>query len=120
MENLLGKLRIDPLNCVLKLQSPIGVYLKREIFKKESKSDLAVKKELCEKTVANQSEDGSWDQLFVLTANNLWNLSLLGYDAQNKSVKAGLEWLLSIQRCQYNGYPGFFHSDNRKDPSPHA
>jgi hypothetical protein len=71
---------------------------------------------LYEKIVASQSTDGSWDQLFVQTANNLWNLALLGYDAQDKSVKAGLEWLLSIQRHQYSGYPGFFNSYNRKDP----
>jgi len=117
MENLFSKLGIDPFNYVSKLQSPIGVCLRREIFKKESKSDTALKKELFDKAVADQSEDGSWDRLFVLTANNLWNLTLLGYDAQNKSVKAGLEWLLSIQRHLYHGYPGFFNTNNRKDSS---
>jgi len=98
------------------LESPIGIYLRREIFREETEDDAALETELFEKTVADQSADGSWDQLFVRTANNLWNLALLGYDAENSSVKKGLDWLLSIQRHKYGGYPGFFYSNNRKDP----
>jgi len=114
---LLDELKTNPFSYVENLNSPIGVYLRREVFKKETKTDTTLKRELHEKTVANQSEDGSWNHLFVRTANNLWNLALLGYDKEDKSIKKGLEWLLSIQRHQYRGYPGFFHSDNRKDPS---
>ena len=40
------------------LESPIGVYLRREVFKGEA--DATLKKELYEKTVAGQSVDGSW------------------------------------------------------------
>jgi len=117
MKNLLNELKVSPFNYVASLESPIGVYLRRSIFKKENKADVILKRRLYEKTVANQSTDGSWNQLFVSTANNLWNLALLGYDAKDKSVKKGLEWLLSIQRHQYRGYPGFFLSNNRKDAS---
>ena len=114
--NVLNELKVNPLNYAANLESPIGVYLRRNIFKKETKADTTLRKKLYEKTVANQSVNGSWDQLFVRTANNLWNLALLGYDAEDERVKKGLEWLLSIQRHQYRGYPGFFHSNNRKDP----
>lgn len=114
--NVLNELKVNPLNYVANLESPIGVYLRRDIFKKETKADTTLKKKLYAKTVADQSADGSWDQLFVRTANNLWNLALLGYDAEDGRVKKGLEWLLSIQRHQYSGYPGFFYSSNRKDP----
>jgi len=114
---LFKELKIDPLDYVANLESPIGVYLRREVFKQESEADKTLKRRLHEKTVADQSVDGSWDQLFVRTANNLWNLALLGYDAENKGIKNGLEWLLSIQRHQYRGFPGFFHSSNREDPS---
>jgi len=117
MEGLSNKLKVKPLNYVASLESPIGVYLRRNIFKKETKTDTTLKKKLYEKTVADQSTDGSWNQLFVHTANNLWNLALLGCDAEDESVKKGLEWLLSIQRHQYRGYPGFFYSNNRKDAS---
>ena len=117
MENVSNELKVNPLNYVAGLESPIGVYLRRDIFKKETKADNTLKKKLYEKTFANQSTDGSWDQLFVRTANNLWNLALLDYDAEDRGVKKGLEWLLSIQRHQYRGYPGFFLSNNRKDPS---
>ena len=117
MENVSNELKVNPLNYVANLGSPVGVYLRRDIFKRETKADTALKKKLYEKTVADQSADGSWDQLFVRTANNLWNLALLGYDAKDESVKKGLEWLLSTQRHQYRGYPGFFHSNNRRDPS---
>jgi len=115
MENLAGRLKTDPLNYVARLEAPIGIYLRREIFKKESRADAALTKNFYEKITADQSPDGSWNQLFVHTANNLWNLALLGYKADDKSVRRGLEWTLSIQRHQYHGYPGFFYSDNRKD-----
>ncbi len=117
MEKVTSDLKVNPLNYVAKLESPIGVYLRRNIFKEETKADTGLKKRLYEKTVVDQLEDGSWDQLFVHSANSLWNLALLGHDAEDKSVKKGLEWLLSIQRHQYKGYPGFFLSNNQKDPS---
>ncbi|MDH5447416.1 MAG: hypothetical protein OEY24_01045 [Candidatus Bathyarchaeota archaeon] len=117
MENVLNELKVNPLNYVAHLESPIGVYLRRDTFKKETKADVDLKKNLYKKTVASQSTDGSWTQLFVTTANSLWKLALLGYDAKDKSVRKGLEWLLSIQRHQYRGYPGFFLSNNRKDAS---
>jgi len=117
MENFSKKLKVCPVNYVANLESPIGIYLRREILKKETKDDTTLKKKLYEKMVADQAADGSWDQLFVHTANSLWNLALLGYGAKDESVKKGLEWLLSIQRHQYRGYPGFFYSNNRKDPS---
>lgn len=113
--NVLDELKVNPLNYVTGLESPIGIYLRREIFKEETEADAALETELFEKTVADQSADGSWEQLFVRTANNLWNLALLGHDAENSSVKKGLDWLLSIQRHKYGGYPGFFYSNNRKD-----
>ncbi len=115
--NMSDKLKIDPLNYAAALETPIGVYIRREIFKKETKSDAILKKRLYEQTVADQSVDGSWSQLFVRTANNLWNLALLGFKAEDKSVRKALEWLLSIQKYDYRGYPGFFNSPNRKDPS---
>ena len=99
------------------MESAIGIYLRREVFKKESKTDAILKKKLHEKIIADQSADGSWNQLFVQTANSLWDLHLLGCDAKDRSVEKGLEWLLSIQRQSYRGHPGFFLSSNRKDPS---
>jgi hypothetical protein len=117
MINLECKFKADSISFVANLESPIGVYLRREILKKESKTDAALKKKLYDKIESAQSTNGSWNQLFVTTANNLWDLALLGCNAQDKSVKNGLEWLLSIQRYQYNGYPGFFNTNNRKDPS---
>jgi len=115
--NRLNELRISPADYVNSLNSPIGIYLRREILRKESKADATLKKVTYQKTVAEQSADGSWDQLFVKTANNLWDHALLGYNAQDSSVQKGLEWLLLIQKHSYHGYPGFFCSSNRKDPS---
>ena len=112
-----GRLQVSPLNYVVNLESPIGMYLRREVFRKEIQADKNLKKEIYEKIVAGQSVDGSWDQLFVYTANNLWNLALLGCDGKDRAVKKGLEWLLSIQKHQYKGYPGFFLSGHRKDAS---
>ena len=111
------ELKYDPLDYVSNVNSAIGVYLRREVFRKETKTDSALKTKLYERTIADQSADGSWNQLFVTTANNLWNLALLGCDKNDKSVRRGLEWLLTIQTQSYRGYPGFFLSSNRKDPS---
>ena len=115
--NISDKLKVDPLNYAAGLESPIGVYIRREIFKKETGGDAILKKRLYERAVADQCMDGSWSQLFVRTANNLWNLALLGCEAEDKSIRKALEWLLSIQKYDYRGYPGFFNSPNRKDPS---
>jgi len=117
MENLTGKFKVNPFNHIAGLESPIGVHLRREVFKKEKSTDTVLKKRLHDEIVNGQSVDGSWNQLFVLTANNLWDVALLGYNAQDASVRQGLEWVLSIQRHLYHGYPGFFDSGNRKDPS---
>ena len=87
--NVLNELKVNPLNYVADLESPIGVYLRRDIFKKEAKTDTTLKRKLYEKTVADQSADGSWEQLFVRTANNLWDLALLGYDSEDRSIKKG-------------------------------
>jgi hypothetical protein len=70
------ELKYDPLDYVAGMKSAVGIYLRREVFKKESKTDPALKKKLYEQTVAEQSADGSWNQLFVQTANNLWYLAL--------------------------------------------
>lgn len=117
MMNTLDKLRINPSSYINSLDSPIGIYLRREILKKEDRADATLKKEAYHKIVSEQSPDGSWDQLFVKTANNLWNLALLGCNAQDQSVRGGLEWLLSTQKHSYHGYSGFFCSSNREDPS---
>ena len=114
MKSILTELEVDPFTYAETLHSPIGVYLRREVFQKEV--DASLKRSLHDKTVADQSADGSWNQLFVNTANNLWNLYLLGYDAKDVNVEKGLNWLLTIQRHQYKGYPGFFLSGNRDDP----
>lgn len=117
MKNPEFRLKVDPLRYVDNLESPIGVYLRREMFRNEGKTDASMKKKLYDRIEAAQSPDGSWNQSFVTTANNLWDLWLLGYNAEDKTTRHGLEWLLSIQRYQYHGYPGFFNTDNRKDPS---
>jgi len=99
--NTLNKLKINPVNYVNSLDSPIGIYLRREILKKEGEADATLKKKTYQKTVAEQSPDGSWDQSFVKTANNLWNHALLGYNEKDPSVQEGLEWVLSIQKHSY-------------------
>jgi hypothetical protein len=113
LKSILNELEVDPFSYVENLHSPIGIYLRREVFQKEVDTNLG--RALRGKIVADQSADGSWNQHFVKTANNLWNLYLLGYGARDVSVKKGLEWLLTIQRHQYRGYPGFFLSGNRSD-----
>jgi hypothetical protein len=109
--------KVDPLSYAAKLETPIGIYLRRGIFKKENSADEMLKKKLHDKIVQGQLANGSWNQLLVHTANNLWNLALMNYTAEDASVRHGLEWLLSIQRHVYYGYPGFFHSANRKESS---
>jgi len=108
-------LKFDSLSHVEDMKSTVGVYLRREVFVKKPEADAILKKKLYEQTVTQQSADGSWNQLFVQTANSLWNLYLLGCGGKDDSVKKGLEWLLSNQRQSYRGYPGFFLSSNRKD-----
>ncbi len=111
------KLRYGPHDYIKNLRTPIGVYLRREVLLKAGKRDAILKRTIHGKLADTQSNDGSWGQLFVNTANNLWDLGLLGYSAKDKNVKKGLDWLLSTQKYNYRQYPGFFLSGNRKDSS---
>ncbi len=117
MKNSLGQLKVDPGDYVANLDTPIGVYLRELISGAQSRSDIKTKKSIHNELVSGQSRNGSWNDLFVDTANNLWNLSLLGYDKKDKNVKKGLNWLLSNQTYNYREYPGFFYSSNRKESS---
>lgn len=110
------ELRVDPLDYVGGVESPIGIYLRREVFGK-TKGDGTLRKELRGKIANDQSEDGSWDQLFVHTANRVWDLALMGYGPDDKVVRKGLDWLLTNQVSTYHKQPGFFCSPNRRDPS---
>lgn len=117
MRSVSENLRSDPLDYVRGLKSPVGAYLRREVFKRKDKNDSALSRESYKKIVSKQSSDGSWDHLFVHTANRLWDLALLGYGAGDKHVKRGLDWLLTNQTRTYYGQPGFFQSSNRRDSS---
>jgi hypothetical protein len=101
--NISVKLKVDPLNYAAGLESPIGVYIRREIFKKKTKSDSILRKRLYERTVADQSMDGSWNQLFVRTANNLWNLALLGCERARSFAYDSRALYKSINK-QKNGF----------------
>jgi hypothetical protein len=116
MKRALDDSKDNSLDYVASLESPMGIYLRQAIFPEAASSDAALKEKLHDKISAGQSTDGSWNQLFVRTADNLWNLALMGYKAEEACVQKGLEWLLLIQRAQYKGHPGFFLSDNRQDP----
>ena len=77
--------------------------------------DDLLRQRLYEKIVNGQSTDGSWDGIFVYSANNLWDLINLGYGVEDTAVKNGAEWLFSIQRSTYRGLPGFFSSGHKRD-----
>lgn len=109
------ELKVDPVGYVEDLESPIGVYLRRIVFQNENKDDKKLRRRLYGESVRKQSDNGSWDNLFVNTANSLWDLGLLGYDAKEENVKKGLDWLLSTQKYSYRDHPGFFYSGNRKE-----
>jgi len=109
-------LRHDPSEYVKVLESPVGVYLRREVLGR-TKGDTPLREKLRQSIIARQSEDGSWNQLFVDTANRLWDLALMGYGPKDRNVRKGLDWLLTNQTFTYREQPGFFHSRNRRDPS---
>jgi hypothetical protein len=117
MTNVLDELKAHPSDYVGRLKSPIGVYLRRDVLDERKKADANLRKNLYKNAVSSQSKDGSWNNLFVGTANRLWDLGLLGYSAKDKNIKKGLDWLLSNQVYSYREYPGFFYSRNRKESS---
>jgi hypothetical protein len=117
MGDLQSTLKGDPSDYVSTLRTPIGVHLRTVLSGTEVSADNKLREHLRQDIAADQSADGSWASLFVHTANNLWNLALLGFDSRDESVRKGLDWLLTIQRHQYKGYPGFFLSDHADDAS---
>jgi hypothetical protein len=44
--NVSDEFKIDPLTYAAGLESPVGVYLRREIFKQETRSDSSLRKRL--------------------------------------------------------------------------
>ena len=113
--NILDNLKVDPSDYVAGLDSPIGIYLRREIFQENVETDRTLERKLYQEIIIDQSMDGSWDQSFVRTANKIWNLALLGYTVKDRRIRKALEWLLSVQRYQYKGYSGFFYSHHKDD-----
>jgi len=114
---VMASLKADPWNYIQRLESPIGFYLRRKALKSATEKDDLLRHGLHEKIVSGQSMDGSWNGIFVYTANNLCDLINLGYGVEDASVKKGAEWLFSIQRSTYRGFPGFFSSGHREDAS---
>jgi len=109
-------LKVDPWNYVQGLESPTGFYLRKNVLKRGTEEDTLLRHRLHEKIVEGQSEDGSWDGIFVYTVNFLWDLINLGYGIEDAAVEKGAEWLFSIQRSTYRGFPGFFSSGHKRDP----
>ncbi|MEE9224510.1 MAG: hypothetical protein V3U51_07175, partial [Thermoplasmata archaeon] len=74
MKNMAVDLKVGPLRYAGNLRTPIGVYLRREVLNSVGRADRDLKKKLHKRIASSQSNDGSWNQLFVNTSNNLWNL----------------------------------------------
>ena len=107
--------KVDPWDYVQGLESPIGFYLRKNVLKRMTERDDLLRYRLQEKIVERQSDDGSWDGIFVHTANNLWDLINLGCGIEDTAVKKGAEWLFSIQRGTYRDLPGFFSSGHKRE-----
>ena len=110
-------MKVDPWNYVQGLESPTGFYLRKSVLKRATEKDDLLRQGLHERIVSGQSVDGSWDGIFVYTANNLWDLINLGYGLEDTAVERGADWLFNLQRSTYRGLPGFFSSGHRKDAS---
>ncbi len=116
MQDLPDMLRIDPLDYVANMGTPIGLYLRSEVLGEVAEGDESLRRKLYREIVEGQAPDGSWGQSFVHTANRLWDLALMGFRSKDSHARKGLVWLLAQQTLQYHGQPGFFNSTNKNDP----
>lgn len=99
------RLRHDVM-AFLKGRETLPAWQTRQLLGTPDGDDEGLKRRLVRERLAGQHSDGSWDGRVTLTARNLGELSDLGATRRHKSVRRGIDWLLSRPQSQHN--PGMF------------
>jgi len=89
----------------------LHAWLTRREVDAPEKGDDQLGKDLASERQAAQLDNGSWDGDTMLTARNLWELSLLGLNRRSACIRKGAEWLLARDESEAN--PGMFFLSDR-------
>lgn len=97
LQDLLAKLRYDPMPLVESLEAPLGLKTRREALA-EREDDHALSKRLIHSIAGGQLRDGSWGGLIVSTAQAVHDLLDCGLLPEADPVRKACSWLLGQQR----------------------
>jgi hypothetical protein len=118
LQDLLAKLRYDPIPLVESLEAPLGLKTRREALE-EREDDHTLSKRLVHSIAGGQLPDGSWEGLIVSTAQAIHDLLDCGLLPEDDPVRNGCSWLLGQQKPPRTGLfpntpsidlPGMFYT----------
>jgi len=121
LQDLLTKLRYDPLPLVKSFETPLGLRTRRDVLEE---NDESLSKHLIKSISDEQLDDGSWKGLIVSTAQAIHNLLDCGLLPDARPVRRGCSWLLKQQRSPRAelfpntpsiDLPGMFYTNNVSD-----
>jgi len=109
------RFRTDPKFFLEKRETPLGVYLRREILQDAKKGDKALAEKLRKELVTKQFADGSWGHSLAETSRTIDSLVDLGFKG-DKAVEKGALWILARQNAP-RAYREDFFALTEKDQS---
>jgi hypothetical protein len=97
LQDLLAKLRYDPIPLLGSVETPLGLKTRREThMEREDDDDLS--KRFIQAITERQLPDGSWEGLVISTAQAVHDLLDCGLPPESDPVRRGCHWLLEQQR----------------------
>lgn len=102
----MGSLRHDPFAPLIDVEGYVGLLARREFRGGWDADDLEMAETLMEEVVAEQTENGSWGNDVLETADRVIRLLELGVTATHPAIESAVEWLLALPEPV--GLPGMY------------
>lgn len=111
------RFRTDPKAFLAGRETPLGVYVRREILQDVGKGDKALAEKLRREIAGKQQADGSWGHSLPETARAIDSLVDLGFK-EDKAVEKGSLWILARQNAPQAYREDFFALTEKDKASP--
>jgi hypothetical protein len=98
----------DPGAYLMGLETPLGVFARREILREPIKGDAGLAREMARTIKAAQEKEGHWNGSLYETSFRLIELSYLRLKTTDRGVKTALEWITSRQGAEGADNKAFF------------
>jgi hypothetical protein len=88
----------DPVAYFRGLETPLGVYARRDLLGERVKGDASLARDLARDIRGAQEKDGSWNGSLFETAFRLIDLGYLRMKVTDRPVKLAVEWITSREQ----------------------